>query len=125
MSETHGSHWLEREDFGGVTVVRLKKLQILDDAATKDVFDPIYTLSSIGRNQLVLNLGVVEYLASLTLGKLVMLNRKVQAASGRLALCQLTPTVNSILESTRLKSLFSVYATEAEALKSFESEMLA
>ena len=125
MSETHGSHWLEREDFGGVTVVRLKILQILDDAATKDVFDPIYTLSSIGRNQLVLNLGVVEYLASLTLGKLVMLNRKVQAASGRLALCQLTPTVNSILESTRLKSLFSVYATEAEALKSFESEMLA
>ena len=37
MSETHGSHWLEREDFGGVTVVRLKILQILDDAATKDV----------------------------------------------------------------------------------------
>ena len=125
MSETHGSHWLEREDFGGVTVVRLKILQILDDAATKDVFDPIYTLSSIGRNQLVLNFGVVEYLASMTLGKLVMLNRKVQAANGRLALCGLTPNVDSILETTRLKSLFNVYATEAEALKSFESEMLA
>jgi anti-anti-sigma factor len=61
----------------------------------------------------------------MTLGKLVMLNRKVQAANGRLTLCGLTPNVDSILETTRLKSLFNVYATEEEALKSFESEMLA
>ena len=121
--EIHGSHWLDREDVGNVTVVRLKTLKMLDDAATKDVFDPIYSLSNIGRNQLVLNLGVVEYVASMTLGKLIMLNRKTQAANGRLALCHLTPTIKDILESTRLISLFNVYATEEEALKSFAADL--
>ena len=103
--------------------MRLKTLKILDDAATKDMFDPIYTLSTIGRNNLVLNLAVVEYVTSMTLGKLVMLNRRVQAANGRLTLCHLTPTINEILEFTRLKSLFNVYATEAEALRSFATDM--
>jgi anti-sigma B factor antagonist len=123
-SETHGTHWLDREDFDAVTVVRLRTLKILDEATTKDVFDPIYALSVMGRNHLVLNLGVVEYMTSMTLGKLIMLNRRVQAANGRLALCGLTPTVSEILEATRIISLFNVYASEAEALASFGSEVL-
>ena len=124
-SETHGTHWLDREDFGNITVVRLKTLKILDEATTKDVFDPIYALSPMGRNHLVLNLAVVEYMTSMTLGKLIMLNHLVQAANGRLALCALSPTVNEVLESTRLISLFNVYATEADALASFGTEMVA
>jgi anti-sigma B factor antagonist len=123
MSETHGSHWLERQDLGNVTVVRLKALKILDDATVKDVFDPIYTLSSMGRNHLVLNLAVVDYFTSMGLGKLIMLNRKAQAANGRLVLCGLTPTVNDILEATRVKSLFNVYTTEEEALRSFAADL--
>jgi hypothetical protein len=39
MSEKHGSHWLEREDFGEVTVVRLKVPQLRDDDTTRDLFD--------------------------------------------------------------------------------------
>ena len=119
MSSTHGSHWLEREDFDNVTVVRLKTPKILDEETIRDVFDPIYTLVSIGRNRLVLNLVVVEYLPSMALGKLVMLNRKVQVGDGRLALCHLTPAVTEVLECTHLSSLLNLYATEQEALQSF------
>jgi anti-anti-sigma regulatory factor len=48
-----------------------------------------------------------------------MLNRKVQATNGRLALCQLTPAVLATLESIRLMELFTICATEEEALQSF------
>ena len=120
MSSKHGSHWLEREDFGGVTVVRLKPHKNVDDDTTRAVFDPIYSLvDAVGRNNLVLNLGAAEYLPSLALGKLVLLNRKAQAGNGRLALCQVSPPVESSLDSTDLKPLFHIYATEQEAVQSF------
>jgi anti-anti-sigma factor len=119
MSEKHGSHWLEREDLGPITVVRLKTPKVLDEDTLRAVFDPIYTLTTIGRSKLVLNLDAVGYLPSLGLGKLVMLNRKVQVAKGWLALCQLSDTVRETLESTHLDSLFNIYATEEAAMQSF------
>jgi anti-sigma B factor antagonist len=123
MSTKHGNHWLEREDIGAITVVRLKTAQVQDEDSLRTIFDLIYKLiTDVGRNQLVLNLAAAEFLPSMGLGKLVMLNRKVQAASGRLALCHLTPLVQESLEHTRLTPLFNIYATEAEALQSFAKE---
>jgi anti-sigma B factor antagonist len=120
MSGKHGSHWLEREDFGAVTVARLKAAKRLDDDTSRAVFDPIYSLvADVGRSRLVLNLAGVEWLSSMALGKLVMLRRKAQAGNGRLALCHLSPTVENTLETTHLKDLFTIYATEQEALRSF------
>jgi anti-anti-sigma factor len=120
MSSEHRTHWLEREDVGGVTVVRLRPPRVVDDDTTRAVFDPVYSLvDAVARNNLVLNLGATDYLPSLGLGKLVLLNRKVQAAGGRLALCQVSPAVEESLDSTHLKQLFNIYATEQEAVQSF------
>jgi len=120
MSGPHGSHWLEREDYGDVTVVRLKTPRILDDDVLRTVFDPIYSLvKDVGRKKLVLNLSAVGYLPSMAVGKLVMLNRKLMAENGRLALCHLSPVTEEILDGTRLKPLFNCYAAEAEAVQSF------
>jgi anti-anti-sigma factor len=111
------THWLEREDFGEVTVVRLKPPKTLDEDTIRAVFDPIYSLvSDMGRNNIVLNLAAVDHLPSMALGKLVMLNRMVQAGNGTLALCQLSPTVKEILETIHLGDLINIYATEQEAL---------
>jgi anti-sigma B factor antagonist len=119
MSTTHGSQWLEREDFDTVTVVRLKTPKVVDDDTMRAVFEPIYTLCDIGRTRLVLNLAPVEYLPSMSLGKLVMLNRKVQAGNGRLVLCNLSRTIQNLLDTTHISELFPFYATEQEALQSF------
>lgn len=55
----------------------------------------------------------------MSLGKLVMLNRKVQAGNGRLVLCNLSQTIQHLLDTTHLGDLFPLYATEQEALQSF------
>jgi anti-anti-sigma factor len=73
----------------------------------------------VGRRNLVLNLATVEYLVSLTLGKLVMLKRMAQAAEGRLALYRLSPAVARSLDSASLTELFRVYGDEQEVLRSF------
>jgi anti-anti-sigma factor len=120
MSTKHEDRWLERQDCGDVTVVRLKLPEIPHEESVRAVFDPIYSLvSDVGRNKLVLNLAAVEWLPSMALGKLVMLNRKAQAADGRLVLSHLCPTVQQSLESTHLAESFDICATEQEALQSF------
>ncbi len=122
MPGTHGGHWLQREDVGDVTVVRLKLARVGDEDALA-LFKQIYSLvDDMGRRNLVLSLGPVEYLPSMALGKLVMLNRKAQAAQGRLALCQLSEGVAEILELTHLNEIFSIYPTEEDAVRSFRSE---
>jgi anti-anti-sigma factor len=108
---------LEREDVGDATVVRLKLPRLQDDDA-QVLFKQIYSLvDDMGRNKLVLNLGPVDYLPSMALGKLVMLNRKTQVARGQLALCQLSPGVAEILEVTHLNDIFLIYPTEQDALQ--------
>jgi anti-anti-sigma factor len=120
MSTTHGTHWLEREDFGDVTVVRLKTPPVLTDPLTHAVFDPVRSLvSRAGRNRLVLNLAAAEYLPSMALGQLALLNRMAQGGGGRRAVCHLSPGVKEALEHTHLDDVLTVYATEEEAVRSF------
>jgi anti-anti-sigma factor len=120
MSTKHGSHWLEREDVGPVTVARLKTPKLLDDDTTRTVFESLYSLvAEVGRNNLVLNLGSVEFLPSLALGKLIILNRKVEVSKGRLALCRLSADSREVLDAMHLTELFNIYGTEQQALQSF------
>jgi anti-anti-sigma factor len=119
MSGTHGTHWLERDDVGNVTIVRFKTPQMLDEDIIRTVFEPINTIVAMGRTQLVLNLAAVKMLPSMALGKLVMLNRKVEAGHGRLALCQLSEDVAVVLETTHLNTLFNIHASEQDALQYF------
>jgi anti-anti-sigma factor len=119
MTTAHGGHWLEREDVGDVTLVRLKLARLSDDD-THSLFKQIYSLvDDMGRTNLVLDLRPVEFLPSMALGKLVMLNRKAQAAGGRMVLCGLSADVDEILQVTHLNSLFPIYHTEEEAVGSF------
>jgi anti-sigma B factor antagonist len=119
MSTKHGTHWLEREDLGDVTVVRLKVPRLEDEDTVREVFDPIVGLIEVGRRQLVLNLATVKYAPSLVLGKLVMLNRKAQAAGGRLVLCGLAPSIARALETTHLSGMIPSCDAEEEAVASF------
>jgi anti-sigma B factor antagonist len=120
MKAPHAHPWLDREDIGGVTVVRVKPPQLSDDELTRAIFQQIYSLvDDFGYHHLVLDLTAVRHLGSMALGKLVMLNRKVQATQGRLALCGLTPAVAQALEITHLNQFFGIYTDDQEARQSF------
>jgi anti-anti-sigma factor len=108
---------LEREDIGGVTVARVRAPLLRDDETTQALFREVFAvLDEPGGRKLVLNLEPVEYVASVVLGKLVLLNRKGQ---GRLALCRLTPTLDRALEATHLADVLPVFEDEGAAVRSF------
>jgi anti-anti-sigma factor len=128
MSEKHATPWMEREDLGDLTVVRFRTRGLTEDDNTRELFDQLYALvEDMGRKNLLLNFDAVEYMASLALGKLVMLNKKIQLAGGWLGLCALGATVRQLFEVTHLNDLFLIYADEAQALQAVpvaESEVM-
>src|SRR3954447_17011421 len=110
MSETQPSSLLEREDFGDVTVLRFKVPMLYSDETTTDLFEQARAVVTADhRCRLVLNCAVVDYLASMALGKLVSLMRKVNSAGGRLTLCKVPPTVQNLLQVTHLSDILFTY----------------
>jgi anti-sigma B factor antagonist len=110
---------LEVEDLGNVAVVRLKMNRLEDEQHIRSVFGQIASLVETGRPNLVLNFNRVQFLASVALGKLVALHRKVQAANGRLVLCHLSPATAETLEVMHLQDIVKTCDSEQEALQSF------
>jgi anti-anti-sigma factor len=116
MPENHGD-MLERVGMGDVTVVRVKAPLLRDDETVERLFGEVTTiLDEPGGRKLVLNLGPVEYFASVDVGRLVVLSRK---GRGRLALCRLAPAVERTLEATHLADVLAIFPDEAAAVRSF------
>lgn len=66
---------------------------------------------------LVLNLASVEYMSSSGLRILVAVMRNLKKEEKELRLCNLTPSVRKVFEVVELIDMFSVYPTEADALR--------
>src|SRR5437899_513375 len=100
------SRSLEREDFGDVTVLRVKEPMLRGDETTEALFEEAFALvDEAGRCQLALNFEGVRFFASMAIGKIAMLLRKVRAGGGRLAVCKLNQTLEALLQMTHLTDI--------------------
>ncbi len=111
---------LEVEDIGDVTVVKFTDKKILDEQNIQIIGEQLFSLvDELGRRKILLNFGNVEYLSSAALGKLITLNKKVNAVGGRLILCSIDPQIYEVFEITRLNKLFNIQREEQAALQAF------
>ncbi len=106
------------EQADGVRVVRFLDRQLYDDRTVREVADQLFQLLPIaGQNpRLILDFTGVDSVSSGMLGKLILLQRRVDAAEGRLVLCELGESIQSILSTTNLDRLFQVVRDRREAL---------
>jgi anti-sigma B factor antagonist len=113
---------LEVEDFGDVTVVNFTDKKILDEQNIQVIGEQLFSLvDELGRRKIVLNFRNVEYLSSAALGKFITLNKKVNGAGGKLALCNIDPQIYEVFEITKLNKLFNIHKEEQDALQSFDA----
>ena len=75
--------------------------------------------------QIVLNLGGVNYIDSGGLGTLVSLYSTARNAGGAIKLASLTQRVGDLLQVTKLLTVFDVYDSEEQAVRSFRKEAVA
>ena len=111
---------LEVEQIGDVSVVNFVDRKILDEQNIQVIGEQLFSLvDQEGRRNLLLNFGNVEYLSSAALGKLITLNKKVQAAKGKLILCNIDPQIHEVFEITKLDKFFNIQKEEQAALQAF------
>jgi len=107
-------------EVGDVTVVRFQDRKILDAANIQDLGEELFGLvENEGRKSLLLDFSNVEFLSSAALNKLIILDKKVKAASGKIKFCSLRPEIHEVFVITRLTQLFDIKNSEDEALSTF------
>jgi anti-sigma B factor antagonist len=120
MSSQPRRRRLEVEHIGDVTVVNFVDRKILDEQNIQIIGDQLFGLvDTEGLRKLLLNFGNVEYLSSAALGKLITLNKKLQAVGGRLILCNIDPQILEVFEITKLDKFFNIQKEEQAALQAF------
>jgi anti-sigma B factor antagonist len=112
-------YYFEWDDVGGIAVVRFTTPRLTDDRVIRQIFTQIEQMIEAGRSKIILNFGGLEAFASYAIGKLIVLNDKLKAAAGRLALCSLSPLVVEIIDIMNLRKRFHIYGNEQQALESF------
>jgi anti-sigma B factor antagonist len=111
---------LEIDEIHGITIVHLLDDRLVEGNEIEDLGKELYGLiESEGRRKLVLSLSSVEFVSSAGLGKLVVLQKKMNARGGTLRFCCLRPGVHEVFTVTRLDRLFDIRETEADALAAF------
>ena len=114
------SRWFQVDQTDGITVVTFTQPKIVEVNAIEEVGEQLYKLIEYyTSSRIVLNLGSLQQVSSLLIGKLLGLNERVKAAGGRVVLCRVTPEVYRLFKVVNLLRIFNVYDNEDEALRSF------
>lgn len=110
---------ISTRELNRVTIVDAVGRLTLSDGRTQ-LRDLIHVRCSNGHKNFLLNLAGVDHIDSDGMGELVRCYSIVRQRGGELKLTQLTPRVATLLELTRLNTLFDIYREEQAALRAFE-----
>jgi len=111
---------IDISEVGDVTIARFVDKKILDETNIADIGNQLFGLvDEDGRKKIVLDFTVVEYLSSAALGKLITMDKKVKAVSGKLKLSNIRPEILEVFTITRLDKIFTIVPTTEDALESF------
>ncbi|MEX2187499.1 MAG: STAS domain-containing protein, partial [Pirellulales bacterium] len=111
---------LNVSEVGEVTVVRFVDRRILDEANIQEMGQELFQIvEDQGKKQLLLNFSGVEFLSSAALGKLITLDKRVKAHSGKLMLSNIRPEIYEVFKITRLNTTLDIKDDEADALAAF------
>ena len=107
-----------KRSFGEVTIVDVTGRITLQDGV--DEFrDFLRDLVKQGRIRLVLNLNGVPYVDSTALGEIIRTYTSVMNRGGSVKLVNVSTHVHQLLVMTRLLTVFDLFDSEEEAVKSY------
>ena len=110
--------WFLRKHRDGVVILTFLPGLMAGNEAMSRVHEVQEAVGSA--SQLILNLSPMHFVASIFLGMLIVIYRRMVAASGTVKLCgPLHPDTLDVFRSTKLDRLFDIYEDEQTALNSF------
>ncbi len=109
---------LRVETIDNVVVLHLLDPRIFDEKVVREVGEQIQAALPAGSEpiRVILDFGQVEMISSTFLGKLILLLRRAETSGGRLRVCELNPTIQSIFRVSNLDRLFGIDRDLRESL---------
>ncbi len=89
----------------------------LDFHTSPDLRSKLQPVTEKSSHKVIINLKKVNYIDSSGLATFVEALQKAKRSSGKLVLTELMPSVRSVFEIAKLDKVFTLAATEAEALE--------
>lgn len=109
---------LSKRAEGDVTVVEAVGRIVLGEE-TNILREQVKAMLASGSKKIVLNLAQVDFIDSSGLGALVGLHSTAQAQGAKIRLANITKRFHELLLITKLLTVFDVYPSEPEAVRSF------
>ena len=109
----------EESAVGDVTVLRLDGRIVLGEESNA-LRAKIKSLVVEGRRKILLNFGNVTYIDSVGNGAMAAALNSAHSQGAALKLCHLSHKVEEVWQVSKLLTIFDIYSTEVDALKSFE-----
>lgn len=109
---------INNKEIDGVSVVALDGRIVLGEESNA-LRERVKALIAEGQKKIVLNMANVKYIDSAGLGILVAAHVSANKQGAALHLSNLGNKFHDVLQLTRLLTVFSVYDSEAEAIRSF------
>ncbi|HEV3120992.1 MAG TPA: STAS domain-containing protein [Isosphaeraceae bacterium] len=111
---------IDFQDQEGVRVVRFRDRQLFDERTVREAADQVYAACpTSGPIKIVLDFSGVDLVSSSLLGKLILLQRRVDASGGKLRLCEMSSVVRSVFRTSNLDRLFTIDRDRRESLEAF------
>ncbi len=106
-------------DAESTLVVTFRDRLLFDDRTVRELSEQLNAALPNDGNpiRLVLDFTGVDLISSSLLGKLILLQRRVDGSGGKLRLCELSPTVQSVFKTSNLDRLFGIVRDRRAALE--------
>ncbi len=105
---------------GDLAVVKFSDRKIVDSANIEEMGEEMFSIVDKDKcKDVLLNFEGVEFMSSAALNKLILMDKRVKGAQGKLRLCNLRAEIMEVFTITRLNRVFDIKKTEADALKAF------
>ena len=109
---------LDVHEARGITVLALQGRITMGEGEIA-LREAVSDLLETGTRNIIIDLGKVTFIDSFGIGQLIGCFVTVTNQGGLLKLCDLSSRMSSILQITKLNTVFEVYPSEAEAMDSF------
>jgi anti-sigma B factor antagonist len=108
----------EAKKVGSVNVLAPSGKIVIGDEVTS-LREKVKELLQAGEKNILLNMANVHYIDSTGIGALVGSFTTIRGQGGQMKLCNLTGKVEDLLVVTKLLTVFDIFKTEEEGIKSF------
>jgi anti-sigma B factor antagonist len=108
---------IRETDREGIAILALKGRLTVGEASI--IRDKVQELLAKGRNNIIFDLGQVDYIDSTGLGSMVICFTTIKKSGGALKLLNLNKRNIELLLLTKLHTIFEVFSDEQDAVNSF------